>query len=33
MANGGIENPNPCPQCGTPQGNAHPAGCPNGASQ
>lgn len=30
MANGGIHNPNPCPQCGAPQGGGHGSGCPNG---
>lgn len=30
MANGGIHNPNPCPQCGGPQPSHNP-GCPNGS--
>lgn len=30
MANGGIHNPNPCPQCSSPQPN-HAPGCPNGS--
>lgn len=29
MSNGGIHNPNPCPQCGGPQ-PSHVPDCPNG---
>jgi hypothetical protein len=30
MADGGISNPNPCPQCGAGQNNPHNPTCPNG---
>lgn len=33
MADGGINNPNPCPQCGAKQGiEPHGPTCPNGAT-
>jgi hypothetical protein len=31
MANGGIHNPNPCPQCGNPQNSGHQPSCPVGS--
>jgi len=33
MADGGIPNPNPCPQCGAAQNTAHLPSCANGVAQ